>query len=171
MTQGIREQQHGVQPGQRTLLPFRADRASGEPDDWNGRSSVPDRHVQQFDRHGRRLGALPGAPDPVIVSTYYGGYSVPTGASLTVYDGGIAWPNSVSFATYASFPWVMLVDGTTYEIYGPGSVDHYGGPYITYHYDANGISQKSSTNSSLLYAISNPTKTSLPMRPWAHCSI
>lgn len=101
------------------------------------------------------LAALPGSPDSVVVSTYYGGYTVATGQSLSIYDGGIARPNSVAFATYASFPWVMLVDGTTQEIYGPGSVDYYGGPYITYQYDANGVSQKSSTNSMLLYAINN----------------
>jgi hypothetical protein len=100
------------------------------------------------------LAALPGEPDSVVVSTYYGGYTVPTGQSLTIYDSGVARPNSGTFATYAPFPWALLVNGTTSEIYGPGEVDT-PDAYITYSYDANGVTQKSSTNSSLSYASSN----------------
>ena len=98
------------------------------------------------------LAALPGSPDSVVVSTYYGGYTTPTGQSLTIYDSGVARTNSIAFSTYAPFPWALLVNGTTNEIYGPGSVLG-AGPYITYNYDATGIKQKSSTNSSLTYAV------------------
>jgi len=100
------------------------------------------------------LAALPGAPDSVVVSTYYGGYTTPTGVALTIYDNGVARPNSVQFATYAPFPWALLVNGTTSEIYGPGEV-FTPDAYITYSYDANGVTQKSSTNSTLSYAMNN----------------
>lgn len=100
------------------------------------------------------LAAIPGSPNSVVVSTYFSGFTTPTGQSLTIYDAGVARPNSVTFSTYAPFPWALLVNGTTSEIYGPGSVLG-AGPYITYTYDANGVTQKSSTNSSLTYAESN----------------
>ena len=97
------------------------------------------------------LAALPGAPDSVVVSTYYDGYTTPTGVSLSIYDSGVARPNSISFATYAPFPYALLVNGNTHEIYGPGQV-FTSGAYVTYSYDANGVTQKFSTNSSLSYA-------------------
>jgi hypothetical protein len=102
------------------------------------------------------LAALPGATDSVIVSTYYGGYTVPTGASLTIYDSGVARGSVISFATYAPFPWTMIVDGPKNEIYGPGSVDQYPAAYITYTYSSAGITLNSSNSSAnLLYANNN----------------
>jgi trimeric autotransporter adhesin len=100
------------------------------------------------------LAAIPGAPDSVVVSAYYGGDTTPTGVSLTIYDNGVARPNSVQFGTYAPFPWALLVEGTKSEIYGPGQV-YTPDAYITYSYDANGVTQKTSTNSSLSYATNN----------------
>lgn len=100
------------------------------------------------------LAALPGSPDSVVVSTYYGGYTEPTGEFLAIFDGGVARPTKVSFATYASFPWTMIVNGATNEIYGPGTV--FPEPYVTYSYDSTGVSTKSSTNNSnLTYAANN----------------
>jgi trimeric autotransporter adhesin len=91
------------------------------------------------------LAALPGSPNSVVVSTYFGG--------LSIYDSGVARPSSVSPSTYVVFPWALIVNGTTNEIYGPGS----GIPdqYDTYSYDATGVSIKSSTYSSLSYAANN----------------
>lgn len=100
------------------------------------------------------LAALPGTPDSVVVSTYYGGYTVPTGRTLAIFDGGVARPQTISFNTYAPFPWVLIVDGSTNEIYGPGTVNNQAGPYITYTYNANGITLKSSMNN-LIVAQSN----------------
>ena len=99
------------------------------------------------------LAAIPGSPDSVVVSTEYDGYTEPTGGFLTIYDSGVARPNSITFSTYAPFPWALLVNGTISEVYGPGNV--YPGDYITYSYDANGVTQKSSTSSTLTYAASN----------------
>lgn len=96
------------------------------------------------------LAALPGSPDSVVVATYYTGYTVPTGTSLSIYDSGVQRSSVISFATYAPFPYALIVDGTKNEIYGPGQV--YAGGYVTYNYDASGVSVKSTTNSSLNYA-------------------
>ncbi len=100
------------------------------------------------------LAALPGSPDSVVVSTYYGGYTTFTGEFLTIYDSGVARAKRISFATYAPFPWALVVNGAAQEIYGPGSVLG-SGAYITYNYDATGVTQKASTNSALTYATSN----------------
>lgn len=59
----------------------------------------------------------------------------------------------LTFATYAAFPWRLIVDGSKNEIYGPGNVNP--GSYITYSYDASGVAMKSTTNSSLNYAANN----------------
>ena len=103
------------------------------------------------------LAALPGATDSVVVSTYYGGYTTPTGISLTIYDAGVARSSNISFATYAPFPWVLIVDGTKNEIYGPGQVFTSGGVnYNTYRYDSTGITLLNSTaQSGLIYAQNN----------------
>ena len=107
------------------------------------------------------LAALPGAPDSVIVTTYYGGYTVDTGRTMSIFDSGVARSKTISFATYAPYPWTMIVNGATQEIYGPGSVDSYAAPYITYTYDATGITLKSSTNSNILYANNNTDDSQL----------
>ena len=99
------------------------------------------------------LAALPGATDSVVVSTYYGGYTEPTGVSLAIYDSGVARSSVISPATYATFPWALIVNGTTNEIYGPGNSPF--GSYNTYSYSAAGVTIQSSTPSSLTYAGSN----------------
>jgi len=99
------------------------------------------------------LAALPGASDSVVVSVFYGGYTDDTGVSLAIYDSGVARGSVISFQTYAPFPYALIVDGTKQEIYGPGDVD--AGDYITYSYSGAGITTKSSTSSSLLYAAPN----------------
>ena len=105
------------------------------------------------------LAALPGSPDSVVVATYYGGYTTPTGYTLSIYDSGVQRSSVINFATYAPFPWAMIVDGTRNEIYGPGQVNP--GTYITYSYDASGIAVKSTTTSSLYYASNNMDDVSI----------
>jgi len=92
------------------------------------------------------LAALPGTSDSVVVCIYNGIYSPPTGVALTIYDGGVARPNSIT-PNFATFPWALLVDGSNHEIYGPGdALDNRS--YNIYSYDANGVTQKYSTSSS-----------------------
>jgi hypothetical protein len=99
------------------------------------------------------LAALPGAADSVVVSTYLGIYTSPTGVSLTIYDSGVPRSSVVDFSTYATFPWALIVNGTTNEIYGPGNSPF--DSYNTYAYSAAGVTAKSSTYSTLTYANSN----------------
>lgn len=94
------------------------------------------------------LAAIPGSTDSVVVSTYYTGYTSPTGTSMKIYDAGVARPKAISFATYAPFPYALIVDSTKNEIYGPGEVDD-PSVYNTYTYDATGITLKASTPDSL----------------------
>ena len=101
------------------------------------------------------LAALPGQTDSVVVSTYYTGYTVPTGVSLAIYDSGVARPSVISFATYAPFPYALIIDGTRNEIYGPGTVYASSGNYNTYTYSASGITLKQATASSLNYGANN----------------
>jgi sugar lactone lactonase YvrE len=65
------------------------------------------------------LAALPGAPDSVVVSSYYGGYTEPTGVNLAIYYSGVARSSAINFSTYAAFPWALIIDGTKNEVYGP----------------------------------------------------
>ena len=101
------------------------------------------------------LAALPGQTDSVVVSTYYTGYSTPTGTALAIYDSGVARPSIISFATYAPFPYALIVDGTRSEVYGPGDVAGINGNYITYSYNSAGVTVKQSTASSLIYGANN----------------
>jgi uncharacterized repeat protein (TIGR01451 family) len=100
------------------------------------------------------LAALPGAPASVVVSAYAIGdpYS---GVSLTIYDNGVPRPTDISSATYSYEPvaWVLLVDPSRNEIYGPGGPDNY--TYKTYAFSDSLITLKSSNPSNLTYAQSN----------------
>ena len=98
------------------------------------------------------LAGLPGQTDSVVVSTYYTGYTTPTGVALAIYDSGVARPSVINFATYAPFPYALIVDGTHNEIYGPGTViAGFSGGYNTYTYSAAGVTLKQATASSLNY--------------------
>jgi uncharacterized repeat protein (TIGR01451 family) len=98
---------------------------------------------------------LPGAADSVVVSTYNGLFSPASGVSLTIYDSGVPRNTAISSATYSYDPiaWALLVDPARNEIYGLGGMG--ANYYKTYSYSASGITLKSSTLTSLSYALNN----------------
>ncbi len=89
------------------------------------------------------MAAIPGQPNSVAVMTYFPSDG-PTGIQLAIYDSGVPRPTTVSYIGYDPFPWAMVVNAATNEIYGPGGP--LGAGYSTYTYNSNGITLKFSTS-------------------------
>lgn len=87
--------------------------------------------------------AIPGQPNSVAVMTYFPSDG-PNGILLAIYDSGVPRPTTVSYVGYDPFPWAMVVNAATNEIYGPGGP--LGSGYSTYTYNSNGITLKFSTS-------------------------
>ena len=88
------------------------------------------------------MAAIPGQPNSVAVMTYFPSDG-PNGIQLAIYDSGVT--PTVSYVGYDPFPWAMVVNAATNEIYGPGGP--LGAGYSTYTYNSTGITLKFSTSS------------------------
>jgi trimeric autotransporter adhesin len=99
------------------------------------------------------MAAIPGQPNSVAVMSYFPSDG-PNGILLAIYDSGVPRPTTVSYVGYDPFPWAMVVNAATNEIYGPGDPLGIGG-YSTYTYNSNGITREFSTSSGENTAESN----------------
>jgi hypothetical protein len=96
--------------------------------------------------------ALPGESDSIAITTYDGNYSPSVGAQVAIFDGGVPRSNAVTTDMFDTFPWVLLLDQTKKEIYGPGGYDSITA-YRVYSYDADGVMLKTTlSNSPILIA-------------------
>lgn len=98
------------------------------------------------------MAAIPGQPNSVAVMTYFPSDG-PNGILLAIYDSGVPRPTTVSYVGYDPFPWAMVVNAATNEIYGPGGP--LGSGYSTYTYNSTGITLKFSTSAGKNTAESN----------------
>jgi trimeric autotransporter adhesin len=98
------------------------------------------------------MAAIPGQPNSVAVMTYFPSDG-PNGIQLAIYDSGVPRPTTVSYVGYDPFPWAMVVNAATNEIYGPGGP--LGAGYSTYTYNSTGITLKFSTSAGENTAASN----------------
>ncbi|WP_353069964.1 IPT/TIG domain-containing protein [Tunturibacter empetritectus] len=99
------------------------------------------------------MAAIPGQPNSVAVMSYFPSDG-PNGILLAIYDSGVPRPTTVSYVAYDPFPWAMVVNAATNEIYGPGDPLGIGG-YSTYTYNSSGITREFSTSSGENTAESN----------------
>jgi trimeric autotransporter adhesin len=99
------------------------------------------------------MAAIPNQPNSVAVMTYFPSDG-PNGILLAIYDSGVPRPTTVSYVGYDPFPWAMVVNAATNEIYGPGGPLGNGG-YSAYTYNSNGITREFSTSSGENTAESN----------------
>jgi trimeric autotransporter adhesin len=98
------------------------------------------------------MAAIPSQPNSVAVMTYFPSDG-PNGILLAIYDSGVPRPATVSYVGYDPFPWAMVVNAATNEIYGPGGP--LGAGYSTYTYNSTGITRKFSTSAGENTAASN----------------